>query len=400
MKNIKWHTHLTVWDATFGLLILLLAIPAVAGVVGRDPAVVSTARSQQEAKAALEKGLPEAGGRVLLVSPHDYLRTLLLPLRRSGALKELVVLLPHDNALTGGHLEELREFLEKGGIPERDRKTLRLENGSVRGTIEGMPVLVSTLTALPKQEGEFLVVLDTAFLPAIYKNEVKTPMVGLAIKLARTLASRNVTAGKVLILDALGRPDFPLEHGFLPHLLKELIEDPGSFSRGLPERWAALAAADHAYFFAQYPEAVTQYREYMDLVGRVDPSACYKVALMTLRDLDVAMTLQWINKAAASDNLYRRAYGEAAEYLFRKELYEQAERILKGGLERFPGDPPLATALAALYIQRAETLRDTGDEQGGLAYLQMASEVEGASPLIKERLRSLARPPGGDRPRE
>jgi len=398
----NFHAHLSgAW-----LLILFLSLSpgtsraGVAGLVGDAPLEAVILRSETEAKEEIGRSLAVTGGKILLVSPHDYLSRVLIPLRKRGVLTDLQVILPIEVAFGPDDLEGIRKKLEAEGVPEGDRSSFRWDNTTVSGRIDGMPVSIYTLPGYPRQEAPRLVVVDTSFFPAVYRNEVTTPMIGLVIRLARTLTSRNVTAGKVLILDALGRADFPLEHGFLPHLLKELLGDPESFSRGLPERWAALAAADHAYFFAQYPEAVTQYREYMDLAGRVDPSACYKVALMTARDLDAAMALQWINKAAASDNVYRRAYGEAAEYLFRKELYEQAESILKGGLERFPRDPPLATALAALYIQRAEAIRDTGDEPGARAYLQLASEVEGASPLIKERLRSLSRPPGGDRSRE
>jgi hypothetical protein len=364
--------------------------------VGDAPVQAVILRSESEAKEAIGRDLPTTGGKILLVSPHDYLSLVLIPIRKGGVLADLQVILPVEVSFGPEDLGGIRKRLEAEGIAEGDRSSFRWDNTTVSGRIDGMPVSIHTLPGYPRQETPRLVVVDTSFFPVVHRNEVATPMVGLAIKLVRTLASRNVTAGKVLILDALGRADFPLEHGFLPQLLKELAEDPGSFSSGLPERWAAMAAADHAYFFAQYPEAVTQYREYMDLAGRVDPSACYKVAMMTVRDLDVPMALHWINKAAASDNLYRRAYGEAAEYLVRKELYDQAERILKGGLERYPGDPPLATALAAIYIRRAETLRDAGDEPGALAYLRLASEVEGASPGIKERLRTLAHPAGAD----
>jgi len=397
MKNIKWHTHLTVWDATFGLLILLLAIPAVAGVVGRDPAVVSTARSQREAKAALEKGLPGAGGRALLVSPHDYLGTLLLPLHKAGVLKELVGLLPHDNVLTDGHLDELRGFLEKGGVAEEDRKGFRLESGSIRGGIEGMPVLISTLTTLPKLEGEYLVVLDTAFLQAIYRNEVKTPMVDLARRLMLTLADRNVRGDVVVLFDAVGRADFPLEQGYLAPLLREMTSSPKDFTGSLPEKWRILAAAETSFFFSQYAEGMTLFKEYL---GRMpaDASACYKIALMAIRDLDVDLSLHWLVKAVEADPLYLRGFQEVAGYLFRKEMFEGAERVLLSGLSQRPKDPLLATNLAALYLSRGEAARESGEADAAREFFRLAAGVEGAEASMRERARTLAEPPSEPAP--
>jgi len=388
MRRIHWSVQAT----GTGLLLLLLAIPAGAGVVGRDPvANVSTARSQREAREALEKGLPGAGGRAFLVSPHDYLGTLLLPLRRAGALKELVVLLPHDNVLTDGHLDELRGFLEKGGVAEGDRKGLRLESGSIRGEIEGMRVRISTLTALPKQEGDFLVVLDTAFLPAIYRNEVKTPMVGLARRLMLTLADRNVRGDTVVLFDAVGRADFSLEQGYLASLLREMIATPRDFTNTPPEKWRILAAAETAFFFSQYAEGMTLYKEYL---GRMpaDASACYKIALMAIRDLDVDLSLHWLVKAAEADPLYLRGFSEVAGYLFRKELYEGAERVLLSGLSKAPNDPLLATNLSALYLSRGEALREAGETGSALDFFSLAAGVEGAEPSLRDRARSMAGP--------
>ncbi len=389
LGSARRRIHRALRAAGLGLLVLLPARFTDAGVVGRDPVAVSTARSQQEGREALEKGLPGAGGRVLLVSPHDYLGTLLLPLRRSGNLKELVVLLPHDNVLAEGDLDALRGFLEKGGIPEGDRKAIRLENGSVRGAIEGMPVLISTLTGLPKQEGQFLVVIDTAFLPAVYKNEVKTPMLTLARRLALTLADRNVGGTSAVILDTVGRPDYPLEHGYLAALLREMLSVPGDFTAGLPEKWKILGTAETAYFFSQYADAMVLYKEYLGKVPG-DASACYKIALMASRDLDVDFTLHWLVKAVEADPLYQRAFTEIAGYLYRKELIEASERVLLSGLSRFPKDPVFSTNLSAIYLSRGETARQAGNEEAAREFFSMAAGVDGAEPQMRDRARSLA----------
>lgn len=377
----------------FAVLLLLLVVPATstgAGVVGRDPLPsISTARTQQDAKERLEKGLPAAGGRLFLVSSHDYLGGLLLPLRKAGILKELVVLLPYDSVLTDAHLGQMREFLEKGGVPERERKELRLENGSFRGAIEGMPIVISTLTGLQKQEGEFLIVFDTAFLPAIYKNEVKTPMVDLAWRLLLTLSQRKVSGKAAVIFDAVGRPDFPLEHGYLAGLLREMLSAPGDFAAGPPEKWRILQAAETAFFFSQYSDGMILYKKFLGKEPG-DASACYKIAMMATRDLDVELALHWLVRAAEADPLYRRAFSEVAGYLFRKELFEGAEQVLLSGLSRFPKDPLLATNLSSLYLSRGEAAREAGDNAAARELYSLAAGVGGAEAGIAERAKSMA----------
>lgn len=379
----------------FGILLpwIISTAFADAGVVGRDPvAKVSIAGSQADAKGALETGLPGAGGRAILISPHDYLGALLLPLRRTGILKELVVLVPHDNVLTERHLEELRGFLVKGEIPESERNGFRLENGSIRGAIEGMPVRIFTLATLSKQEGEFLVVLDTAFLPAVYKNEVKTPMMGLARRLMLTLADRNVRGDSAVLFDAAGRADFSLEHGYLAPLFREMLADPGAFASGLPEKWRTLGAAETAYFFSQYGEGMMLFRNYLREAPE-DASACFKIAVMASRDLDPETSLHWLNRAADANPLYRRAFAEIAGLFFRREQYVEAEKILQGGLIRFPKDPVLASNLAAIYFSRGEAMREAGDLESAEEYYRWAAGVEGADPSIRERAGGMLPPP-------
>lgn len=359
--------------------------------MGRNPLPdVAVARSQREARELLAKELPGAGGKLLLVSPHDYLASLILPLRREGALKELAVVLPFDNVLGEEHLDEVRAFQKQAGVREEDRETLRLSNGSIVGAIEGMPLALYTIAGLPKLEsGEFLLALDTSFLPALYRNEVKTPMVDLAWKLVLTLADRGISAKRAVLFDAVGREDFPLEQGYLAALVREMLSNPGRFSGALPEKWRMLKAAESAWFFAQYADGMALFRRYLEEAPE-DASACYKIAMMAMRDLDVDMALQWVDKAVEADPLYKRAFAEMGKHLFRKELFDGVERVLLAGLSRFPKDPLLATNLAALYISRGEAFREAGETGAAAELFALASDVEGADPPLREKAKAMA----------
>jgi tetratricopeptide (TPR) repeat protein len=214
-------------------------------------------------------------------------------------------------------------------------------------------------------------------------------MVDLAWKLVLTLADRRISANRAVLFDAVGRADFPLEQGYLATLMREMLSDPGRFSDMLPEKWKMLKAAESAYFFAQYADGMALYRRYLEAAPG-DASACYKIAMMAMRDLDVDMSLQWVNKAVEADPLYKRAYSETGGYLFRKDLQDAAERVLLAGLDRFPKDPLLATNLAALYLSRGEAFREAGETGAAAEFFALAADVEGADPPMRERAKTMA----------
>ena len=214
-------------------------------------------------------------------------------------------------------------------------------------------------------------------------------MVALARRLVLTLADRNVRGKAVVIFDAVGRTDFSLEQGYLASLLREMLAAPRGFTADLPGKWKILGAADTAYFFSQYSDGMLLYKEYLGKAPG-DASACYKIAMLAIRDLDVDLALHWLVKAAEADPLYRRAFSEVAGYLFRKELFEGAERVLLSGLSKAPKDPLLSTNLSALYLTRGESARQAGDEEAAREFFSLAAGVEGAEPQMRDRARSLA----------
>jgi len=168
-----------------------------------------------------------------------------------------------------------------------------------------------------------------------------------------------------------------------------MITAPGDFTNTPPEKWRILEAAETAFFFAQYAEGMTLFKEYLDKMP-TDASACYKIALMAIRDLDVDLSLHWLVKAVEADPLYLRGFSEVAGYQFRKEMYEGAERVLLSGLSKAPKDPLLATNLSALYLSRGEAFREAGETGTALEFFSLAAGMEGAEPSVRDRARSMA----------
>jgi tetratricopeptide (TPR) repeat protein len=370
-----------------------------AGVIGKEPATrLRFARSIEALRAEIGKSRPAAGGRLFSVSSKVFLEELYLPLGRSGLFKELFVLLPSEKAMTDTDLADIRDRLARAGLSKTDQASFHLEDGTIRGVMEGISTRLSPLTRIPPREGqEDVLLLDPAFLLMIYRNEVKTPIVELAWKLMVTLREKNVRAEDVVLLDLPPADDLSLRYGFLPALLGDMIAQPSAFAGSPPGKWDILRQAETVSFFAQYPEATMLYRKYLEK-NPGDASACYKIAMMAVRDLDDDMALQWLNKAAAADPRFARAFVEAADYLVRKNLLDPAERILRGGVAVFPKDPRMATSLASFFLMRGERIRESGDPEGAAAYFTSAARVEGADPAVREKAIRLTKGEGSDRP--
>lgn len=377
-----------------------------ADAAGRDAAVVEgpaatlqVARGLSESRERLAAALEAGGRRLLLLSRTNFLRLLILPLRREGRLDECVVVLPADDALTEGKVGVLLEAMKYDGVSDADRAGFTIDNGTFRGRIEGMPVVFATLGTLPAGNGvPRVVAIEDAFFQDM-RNEVRSPVTALVRKLNSTMHARHVASTGMVLLDTSDRPDSPLEDGYLTLLFREALSSPALFAERLPPKWEAFAAGELARYFAQYPEAFDAYRRFLEAQPD-EASTCFKIAMMAIRDLDVPFALQWINRAAAADPRYRRGFAELAAYLFGKDMFDPAERVIRAGLARFPKDPVLATGLANFHIARGEAARESGDSELAAANFRSAAEVEGADREAREKanrlLKAIPEPEAGE----
>lgn len=376
-----------------GAILLLAGFPVegtcLGGLIGKDaPVLVRTERSIDDLSAGIGERIASCGGRLLSVSSRTFLGEIYLPLARGGRLKELLLLLPGKEPLKGEDLAGIRNRLAASGVSPSDRETFRLDDGTVRGIMEGVSVRIFPVTRVPAGDGNDVVLLvDPEFLLSLYGNEVKTPIVELARKLVVTLGNANVRSQDVFLADLPPSDDASLRYAFLQILLREMIAAPGTFGETLPEKWEILQRAETAAYFAQSAEAVLLYRRYLDLEPR-DASACYKVAMAAVRDLDDDLALHWLNRAAALDARFIRGFRTASDYLAQRRLYDPAERILRAGAAAFPKEGPLSTSLAAFLLSRGASLLESGDVARAEEYFGMAAGVEGADRAVVESARS------------
>lgn len=358
-----------------------------APIAGKDPlAPVREVRSSTELRTGLEALLPAAKGRLMILSPSAWLSDPCLPLYRIGALSEVVAVLPGVKPLDGKSLDELRERLGQLGVSIPDRGGFALDNGLIRGRIEGMSLTVCSLPTIPSGGNPFVLAVDTAFFPEIYSNEATLPMIDVVGKVVVTLRARGIGAASAIIVDALPQPDFPLEHGDLALLLREMLSNPALFAEKLPDKWLLRRDADLTYFFSQHEEGRKLYGLWSTLEPR-DGSAHFRIAMMSARDLDVVGALKGLADAVNVDRNYGRGYLAVAGYFAGKEIYDAAERVLAAGLLRLPGDAALSTGMAEFLVTRGDALSDAGQKEEADAFYRRAAGIDRAS----ESIRALAR---------
>lgn len=366
-------------------------LPAAAGkcatIGAGPPSRLEFVRSPDHLPGTLDPRLSLSGGRLLSIGSKTLLGELYLPLARKGRLKELFLLLPGQDALGDADLEGVRDRLTAAGVSAADRETFRVDDGTIRGKVEGVSVRLFPRNRFSRTDGkEVVLLIDPEFLLAAYRNEVATPIVELAWKLVTTLREKDVRSDDVFLLDLAPMEDASLRYAFLPILLREMIAAPETFRQALPEKWEILQQAENASFFAQYPESMVLYRRYLE-VSPNDASACHKIAMAAVRDLDPDLALHWLNRAAKIDPRFRRGFAAAAEYFARRNLFDPAERIFRAAAAEYPSDGSIATSLASLLLMRGERLLETGDREGAKEYFGEVLRVTGADPAIADTAR-------------
>lgn len=377
-------------------IILCICIPftrvfADARRIGAEPAAeISRETGAAELERRIGSLLPPDNGSIIVFGRPDQLLPVLNPLRKSGRLKAVTFVLPDESSLAPGTEGWFRELLVSNGIPETALSTFRLDNGVYSGTANGSSLSFMSLPETRSTPSDCLLVLDCRFFLGLYRNPVGTPIVQLARKLMATLANGRVSATAVILYEPIEEIDYPLENGFTPWLLWDMLAVPGAFERDIPEKWKQFEAAESARYFMLYAEAYQAYRNYLKS-DPGDASIHYRIAQMAALDQVPQYALESLETASTLDPAYRRAYAELGKFLAEKGVTDLAEDALKKGLARFPADPVIASTLARVYLARGEKALHSGRPADALPEFQAAASVAGADPAIVDEARSFLR---------
>lgn len=341
--------------------------PAVAG--GIPFGIVDVGRSAEKLRTVVSG----ASTPVLVFSEEDYVRHLLVDNAARPPVRFTQVV-PLETGIGEGPFQGWRSTLPE---PYRNVDSFGLHNGVIRGKAGIDNVVVTGLDRPSLWPPGPVLWIDSGFFPPLYKDEVRTPMVSLVLKLYATLLRARVSPVRAWIVDGTMRRDFPLEFGYIPDLLADVFSDPDRFRDELPEKWRRLEAAQKLAFFGQMEEALTE----LDSLAREGggPSCHYQAATIRLREGDVEGGIRSLSKAAKGNPPYVRGFLFQAGVFWNGGELGTAEVILRAGRELFPEDDRFATGIARLLVQRAVHVKE--------------ADPEAARKLFEEAV-SLPSPPG------
>jgi hypothetical protein len=285
---------------------------------------------------------------IVLFSPDDHLADLFLPLHREKKISALMVVVPSENSLTGENLAAWRSYISTLS-PGSDNLFLLRE-----GTLDGFLVRVVSVKDWKGKPGNGPVILDLAFLLAMYQNEIRTPFVDLPRKFLSTLDDRKVDISRIRPW-VVRRDLIPLAYGYLPKLIGEMVQTPSAFRKDLPRKWRELRRAEYLAFFSANEEAIPHFEKYRKEEPE-DPSILFKLAQMHFVDREIERGMRYLHRAFKADAYYIRGYSESALNFFRKGEFENAERVLRAGLLSDPQNPDLKQGLGRILLEQAKKL--------------------------------------------
>lgn len=265
----------------------------------------------------------------------------------------LFQVVPLEGGISAAHFANWRSSLP---VAARKEGAFALDNGVIRGEGEFGWIRVGPVTLPEGWPKHPVLVVDAGFFIPLYKDEVRTPMVPLVMKLVATLRNASVRWDSARIINRNSDPNFPLEFGYISELLREVLSDPEAFRDEIPERWALLDRAQYLAFFGQEEEAM---REYGTLVGMGSPAAVrYQAATLAFRgEGNFRDGIRYLEEAAKKDKAYSRGFLVQGTVFWDRGDLPAAEQILRAGLKIFPGDERMKIGLARNLAEQAVSVR-------------------------------------------
>lgn len=330
---------------------------------------------------ALSPGTP-----VLVFSADDQVHTLLQGRDPSGPV-HLTQVVPLESGIGTAHFDR---WLVTLPAKLREEGRFTLDNGIIRGKGVFRETTVTALDRSAEWSRRPALVIDAGFFLSLYKDEVRTPMIPLVIKLYAMLRRGGIAPASVWIVGRNREMAFPLEFGYLPVLLREVFASPRMFQEELPPSWRRMQSAQYLAFFGQTEEALGELEEL--LRPGTAPYAYYQAAVLRFREGQVDEGARDLRAAASVDPDYGRGFLVHAGAFWAKRDVGIAEFILREGFSMFPREASLAIGLARVLTEQAIVERATAPDRS-IARIREAISLPIPEEIRKEILHAFGAVP-------
>lgn len=283
-----------------------------------------------------------------------------------GLFAEIVVVLPNNKPPEEVDLARFsKRALLAGFLTEAEASGLSLNDGTISGTVRGIPLRIAHPDKLPKIEQPVVLHVDLGFFKDSYINEVKSPSYNLLQQLATSLKDAGYNTLATTLSFSNQEVGFSLESRFLIRDLAELLRQPQLLDGGTPASWTLRSGA----LYAASMFAESKARELTMQAVQENPedaAAHYALAMDLFEQKMPDQAFASLDRAVALDRGYALEYIALAERGFEIRQSDKAIELLAKAAQILPENPFIRLQLANQLIR--------------------ASRVKEARPIIAELL--------------
>lgn len=269
----------------------------------------------------------------------------------AGLLGELVFVQP--TTREAGEIS-LAEFQQRsfvaGFLTEQEALALKLHDGTISGTLRGIPFRCVHPTALPKLDRPVIIHIDLGYFQDLYINDVKTPLYELLYQTARNIRAAGWPALAATLSYSNQEVEFSLETRFMISNLATILLHPELVDGAVPPSWKLRA--DARYLRAMYDETAS--REMIEKAAEIapeDPDSLYALVLQLFSERRPDKAFSLLDRTVALDPGYALAYLELGETALLSGHLKKSMELVSKAQRFFPGNPFIRMSLADLLIR-------------------------------------------------
>lgn len=247
------------------------------------------------------------------------------------------------------------QMIEAGFFTAEEAAALTLKEGSIFGTLRGLPIEAIHYLAFPDVDEPMVLHIDLSYFQGLYDNEITTPLYDLIHQTGTTL---NRSGWKPLVTTlsySTMEGEIALETRFVISNLADILANPSMLdAESMPATWDLRAKGLHAADMFTESKKRELYREAAELAP-TDPTTLYDLfqAQFVAKELDQALTT--LDRAVALDPGYAATYLALADMALKDSNAPITLKLLTKAKPYFPYNPFIDLQRADLLLQKGES---------------------------------------------
>jgi hypothetical protein len=287
---------------------------------------------------SLRSGL-HPGQKLIYFSTHSFFEDMLFQGKKRNLQIGWVV--PHKGEVSREKAEDLRRYFERKipeGIPREGMVALSVDNGVIRGEINGVRLEIipyHRYDVMEQLNNGPVVFADSSIPYYQYENEVSTPMIRGILAYSAMLWNHLGNGCDVYFLANDG--ELPPKYRYFSRYIQEIVSNPQMINNEIQEKWWLRANAEYLESFFQYDDALENYLKASSLMPD-DPALLYQVAFLQAK-LGRNGYVDTLNRAYAMDNTFFDGFLEISIALAKSRRSGEAISLLRHAMKVAPSDP-------------------------------------------------------------